>query len=141
VQEPKTLAFRSLAEALAAPGEFLLTDFSKMERSGQLHAGFQALHAFEAKHGRSPAPAHAADAAELQALAAAVNEASADKVELDAPLLATLAHNAGGELSPMAAMFGGMVGQEARCRSAPLLLLARRCGAASRRSFLLLLPL
>lgn len=46
VKEAKSLAFKPLAEALAAPGEFLLSDFSKMERPAQLHAGFQALDAF-----------------------------------------------------------------------------------------------
>lgn len=49
VKESKTLAFKPLAEALASPGEFLLSDFSKMERPAQLHAGFQALDAFQAR--------------------------------------------------------------------------------------------
>jgi hypothetical protein len=46
-KEPKTLAFKSLAEALPNPGEFLLTDFAKMERPALLHAAFQALDAFQ----------------------------------------------------------------------------------------------
>jgi hypothetical protein len=33
------------------PGEFLLTDFAKMERSPLLHLGFQALDAFASKVG------------------------------------------------------------------------------------------
>lgn len=44
---PKTLAFRTLEAALQDPGEFLLTDFSKIERPGILHIGFQALDAFQ----------------------------------------------------------------------------------------------
>jgi hypothetical protein len=51
VKQPKTLAFKTLAQALAAPGEFLLSDFSKMDRPAQLHAGFQALHRFEVGRG------------------------------------------------------------------------------------------
>ena len=46
-KEAKTLAFRGLAEAAASPGEFLFSDFSKLERPALLHAGFQALDAFQ----------------------------------------------------------------------------------------------
>lgn len=45
-KQPKTLAFKTYREALAAPGEFLLSDFSKLERSPLLHLAFQALAAF-----------------------------------------------------------------------------------------------
>jgi Ubiquitin-activating enzyme E1 four-helix bundle len=54
VKECKEISFKPLREALEDPGEFLLSDFSKMERSGILHLGFQALDAFmvcpEARH-------------------------------------------------------------------------------------------
>ena len=46
-KEPKTLDFKPLAQALDDPGEFLLSDFAKMERPGVLHLGFQALNAFQ----------------------------------------------------------------------------------------------
>lgn len=36
--------------------EFVMTDFAKFDRPGQLHIGFQALHAFQKKHGHLPAP-------------------------------------------------------------------------------------
>jgi hypothetical protein len=49
VKQPKVLSFKSLAQALAQPGEFLLSDFSKMERSAALHVGFQALHKFQVR--------------------------------------------------------------------------------------------
>ena len=48
-KEAKTLEFKSLAEALEAPGEFLLSDFSKMERSPLLHLAFQALDAYQVR--------------------------------------------------------------------------------------------
>lgn len=35
-------------QALEKPGEFLLSDFAKLERSSLLHLGFQALDAFQA---------------------------------------------------------------------------------------------
>ena len=48
-KEPKTLDFKPLAQALEDPGEFLLSDFAKMERPGILHIGFQALNLFQVK--------------------------------------------------------------------------------------------
>lgn len=46
-KEHKTLDFKPLAQALEDPGEFLLSDFAKMERPGILHLGFQALNEFQ----------------------------------------------------------------------------------------------
>ena len=46
-KEQKTLDFKTLAQALEDPGEFLLSDFAKRERPGILHLGFQALNAFQ----------------------------------------------------------------------------------------------
>lgn len=46
VKEAKDVSFKPLREALESPGEFLLSDFSKMDRPGLLHLGFQALDAF-----------------------------------------------------------------------------------------------
>jgi ubiquitin-activating enzyme E1 len=108
----KTLAFKTLAQALSEPGEFLLSDFSKLERSPLLHVGFQALDAFQAEHGRLPEPGSEADAADLVARAKAVNEAAAEKAEVDEGVLRKLAATARACLNPMAAMFGGVVGQE-----------------------------
>ena len=47
VKESKVLEFKSLADAIEHPGEFLLTDFSKFERPPLLHIGFQALDQFQ----------------------------------------------------------------------------------------------
>ena len=46
-KQSKKLTFKTLEQAIAEPGEFLLSDFSKLERPALLHAGFQALDAFE----------------------------------------------------------------------------------------------
>ena len=43
------LDFKSLSDAVAEPGEFLLSDFSKFERSPLLHVGFQALDQFQVR--------------------------------------------------------------------------------------------
>ncbi|PRW20689.1 Ubiquitin-activating enzyme E1 2 isoform A [Chlorella sorokiniana] len=109
----KTLAFKPLGQAIAEPGEFLLSDFSKLERSPLLHVGFQALDAFQAAHGgRLPEPGSEAEADELVAQAKSINDAAADKAELDEGVLRKLARTAAASLNPMAAMFGGVVGQE-----------------------------
>lgn len=46
-KEHKQLTFKTLEQGIAEPGEFLLSDFSKLERSALLHVGFQALDAFQ----------------------------------------------------------------------------------------------
>ncbi len=49
VKEKKQLNFKTLEQGIAEPGEFLLSDFSKLERSALLHVGFQALDAFQVR--------------------------------------------------------------------------------------------
>ena len=49
-KQSKVLNFKPLSQALDDPGEFLLSDFAKMERPGLLHLGFQALDAFQVHH-------------------------------------------------------------------------------------------
>lgn len=50
-KESKVLTFKKLAESLEEPGEFLLSDFSKIERSPLLHLAFQALDAYQVCEG------------------------------------------------------------------------------------------
>ena len=45
-------------------------------------------------------------------LAEKINEAAEDKAEIDADIVKKVAYTAAGELSPMAATLGGIVGQE-----------------------------
>jgi len=108
----KTVSFKTLAQSISEPGEFLLSDFSKMERSPILHVAYQALDAFRVKKGRMPTPGSKEEAAEMLAMAKAISDASKDKVELDDDVILKLAHTACAVINPMAAMFGGMVGQE-----------------------------
>ena len=111
-KQPKTVAFKPLADALTSPGEFLLSDFSKMERSALLHAAFQALDAFRVQHSRLPAPGSAADADAVLALTRGLApDAVSD--EAAAKVVRSLASGSSGELSPMVALLGGLVGQEA----------------------------
>ena len=114
-KEAKKLQFKTLAEALVDPGEFLITDFAKFDRPPLLHLGFQALDAFEVQHGHAPRPANSTDASAFIALVKEINACSPESQrleQLDEGVLTKMAHCAGGEINPMAAMFGGVVGQE-----------------------------
>ncbi|GJN33501.1 hypothetical protein PR202_gb22110 [Eleusine coracana subsp. coracana] len=114
VKEPKVLRFKPLRDAMKDPGDFLLSDFSKFERSPLLHLAFQALDRFKEEHGRYPAAGCEQDAQIFLKLASDINEASVDsKLEsLDEKLLRHFASGSRAVLNPMAAMFGGIVGQE-----------------------------
>ena len=68
----------------------------------------------QAEAGRLPRPHNEEDAEKLVALAEKANEAAKDKAEIDADIVRKFAFTAAGELSPMAATLGGIVGQEVR---------------------------
>lgn len=114
VKQPKVLKFKPLKEALKEPGEFLLTDFAKFDRPPLLHLAFQALDAFVAEMGRYPAPVDESDAQKLIELTKALNEKSGqNKLDsIDESLLKLFSSGSRACLNPMAAMFGGIVGQE-----------------------------
>mmetsp|Transcript_167 Transcript_167/g.526 ORF Transcript_167/g.526 Transcript_167/m.526 type:complete len:1046 (+) Transcript_167:185-3322(+) len=113
VKLSKTLNFKPLREALSDPGEFLMSDFAKFDRPPLLHLGFQALAAFQSATGRFPRPGDEQDAADFLAHANKLNDSASDKIEsLDEDVLKALASGSGSELNPMAAMMGGVVGQE-----------------------------
>lgn len=111
VKQPKTLKFLSLRHSLDTP-EFVISDFAKFDRPGQLHVGFQALHAFQKKNGCLPRPHHDNDSVEFLQMAASINKATASPVEIDEKLLRELSYQARGDLTPMAAVIGGLVAQE-----------------------------
>ncbi|KIJ37341.1 hypothetical protein M422DRAFT_122423, partial [Sphaerobolus stellatus SS14] len=106
VKMPKVLSFKSLRESLKSP-EFFISDFAKFDRPATLHVGFQALSAFQTKHGRLPAPRSTTDADEV--LSFAKNLTSE---ELNEDVLKELAYQATGDLSPLNAVIGGFVAQE-----------------------------
>ena len=72
-KEPKQSKHRPLSECIAEPGEFLLTDFSKMERPPLLHVAFQALEKFKSREKRLPRPGNTEDAAAFKGLCEEVN--------------------------------------------------------------------
>ncbi|KAK6533285.1 SPS-sensor component ptr3 [Orbilia ellipsospora] len=114
VKMPKTINFRSLADQLKKP-EFLIADFAKWDRPGQLHVGFQALSKFAANHdGKLPRPMNEQDAKEFMSYAEEVTKTVEEggPEEVDEKLLTELSFQAQGYLSPMAAFFGGLTAQE-----------------------------
>lgn len=89
-----------------------ISDFAKFDRPGQLHVGFQALDSFVEKNGRYPIPRNESDANDVLAIAKEINNASPNPVDIDDKLIKELAYQSRGDLSPMAALFGGLVAQE-----------------------------
>jgi ubiquitin-activating enzyme E1 len=115
VKPPKVLKFRPLSEAMKEPGEYLLSDFSKFDRPPLLHIAFMALDNFRGEIGRFPVAGSEEDVQKLIDLAVRINQNMGDgsKVEeIDKNLMRHFANGARAVLNPMAAMFGGIVGQE-----------------------------
>ncbi|KAL1196930.1 Ubiquitin-activating enzyme E1 2 [Cardamine amara subsp. amara] len=114
VKEPKVLNFKPLREALKNPGDFLLSDFSKFDRPPLLHLAFQALDRFSSQAGRFPFAGSEEDAQKLAEIAIDINESLGDArlEDVNPKLLRHLAFGSRAVLNPMAAIFGGIVGQE-----------------------------
>jgi ubiquitin-activating enzyme E1 len=110
VKQPKSLNFKSLAESIESPGEFLVSDFSKFERPPLLHVGFRAVEEFITTQGRAPRPGDAGDAESVLDIANRIN--TDESIKVDEKVMAHLASTWSSELNPMAAAFGGVVGQE-----------------------------
>ncbi|KAF2829123.1 ubiquitin-activating enzyme E1 [Ophiobolus disseminans] len=110
VKMPKIIDFEPFSKQLKKP-ELMISDFAKFDRPQQLHVGIQALHQFANLHkGEFPRPHHDADAAEVLKLAQGI--AGQGEEKLDEKLIKELSYQARGDLSPIAAFFGGMAAQE-----------------------------
>lgn len=111
VKMPKFIDFKNFTAALKEP-EFVMSDFAKFDRPQQMHLGFQALHAFQVAKGRLPNPMDDEDA--IIVLEAAKKFASEEgiEVEFDDKVMKELSYQAQGDISPMAAFFGGITAQE-----------------------------
>ncbi|KAI9893132.1 MAG: E1 ubiquitin-activating protein [Vezdaea aestivalis] len=111
VKVPQSINFDSFKEQLVKPS-FLFSDFAKMDRPAQLHIGFQALHAYVGFHNQLPRPHNLADAEQYLKYCKDVAAKSSESVDLDEKILRELSYQARGDLSPMAAFFGGLAAQE-----------------------------
>jgi ubiquitin-activating enzyme E1 len=114
VKQPKILQFKSLRDSMKEPGDFPLSDCSKFRRLPLLHLAFLALDKFRKDFGRFPGVGCGQDAQSFVEFTACINEAATDdKIDhLDEKLLRLFASGSRAVLNPMAAMFGGIVGQE-----------------------------
>lgn len=114
VKQPKVLHFKPLREALSDPGDFLLSDYSKFDRPPLLHLAFHALDKFLCELGRYPSSGSEEDAQKLISIASEMNDDQGNGrlEDINPKLLRHFAVGARAVLSPMAAMFGGIVGQE-----------------------------
>ncbi|KAM7169853.1 ubiquitin-like modifier-activating enzyme 7 isoform 1-T1 [Macrochelys suwanniensis] len=104
VKVPQLHSYEPLRAALAKPKIKAMDD-----RGHSLHLAFRALHAFAAEMGHLPRPRAQADAERLLELARGL---TAHQELLDEGLVRTFAHVSAGELSPMAALLGGLAAQE-----------------------------
>ncbi|KAF2240122.1 putative poly(A) RNA transport protein [Viridothelium virens] len=112
VKMPKIIDFEPLRTQLKKP-ELMMSDFAKFDRPQQLHIGFQALHAFAEEHRRElPRPHNASDTSEVLKIAQALASQGEENVDLDEKIITELSYQARGDLSPMAAFFGGLAAQE-----------------------------
>lgn len=112
VKMPKFIDFEPLAQQLNKP-ELLISDFAKFDRPQQLHVGIQALHAFADRHdGQLPRPHSEQDAGEVLKHAKGLAAAMSEPFDIDDKLITELSYQARGDLSPMAAFFGGLAAQE-----------------------------
>ena len=113
VKMPKIIDFQPLSDQIKNPEHFM-SDFAKFDRPQQLHIGFRALHAFAANHhGGLPRPHNEEDATVVIKTAHALADDAPEKVELNEEIIRELSYQARGDLSSMAAVFGGLAAQEA----------------------------
>lgn len=115
VRQVKKMSFKPLASFFDQKLDlerFLLADYSKFDRIDQYHVFLQALLQFREEHnGASPKPWSESEAAAVLATTESLKDvAGVEKVNEE--LVKKLAKTAAGDLSPMAAFFGGIVAQE-----------------------------
>lgn len=122
VKQPATVAFKSYSESLKNPGEFVV-DFAKIHRAGQVHLAFRALEAFQEAHGHLPEPGNVEHAAEVyqqtlrlaETFAGATDSTlklSSKEIEEEEKLIKRLSLCARGQVAPICALLGGIMGQE-----------------------------
>jgi ubiquitin-activating enzyme E1 len=80
VKVPKELKFSSLTKSFRTPGEFTMSDFAKIGRAEQLHFGFQALLAYQDKHGELPPVGDENAANEVVQLAKDLNQQAKNEI-------------------------------------------------------------
>ncbi|XP_065199180.1 uncharacterized protein LOC135830891 isoform X2 [Sycon ciliatum] len=116
IKQPVVHKFQSLKESLTGPGAFVQCGYHEPGHSAMLHVYAQALDKFLARHSTLPQPGakeHVDEVVEL------VTEVASDLKSLglrsdtiDYALVRRMAATSSSVISPMAAIMGGIVGQE-----------------------------
>lgn len=113
VRQVNQISFQNLKTFFESPvdmNKVIVSDYSKFDRIEQYHIYLQALLKFRESHGKSRAW-NDEDSKKICEIAEGL--ASKEKVEkVDSSLITKLSKTAAGNLSPMAAFFGGIVAQE-----------------------------
>ncbi|XP_025078407.1 ubiquitin-like modifier-activating enzyme 6 [Pomacea canaliculata] len=109
VKVPKTVSFKSLQEQLSSP-DLMVPDLNKFSVPINIHLAFRALNAFLSETGTLPAPWCQKSADMVIALAEAIRNPMAEKV--DSMVVQCLSFTAQGRFAPMCAVIGGFVAQE-----------------------------
>ena len=111
VKMPKSVSFKSLRESIKCP-EFVLSDFAKFDRPGQLHVAFQALDEYSTRTGSLPRPWNKDDADTFVKIVDDVIKKDGLEIEVDKKLMEKFSFLARGDTCPMSAAIGGIVAQE-----------------------------
>ncbi|KAJ5070782.1 hypothetical protein M0811_01763 [Anaeramoeba ignava] len=109
---PIKMDFDSIKESIEKP-KFFISDDAKEKRPIQLHLGFQAIYQYMEENKRQFLEPHADSVVEeILKKMEEKNSTFETKIEIDKELITKLVYSSTGELSPMCAFFGGIVGQE-----------------------------
>jgi ubiquitin-activating enzyme E1 len=115
IKQPCYIQFQMLKEFLGKKipdKKYLLTDYSKVDRPDTYLIFVESILEFREKHKRLPNPWSDNDADEIVSIAKCLKTHGDSGVRLDEKILRLLAKTAAGDLSPMAASFGGIIAQE-----------------------------
>ena len=117
IKTPTTMKFKSYREALADPGELMMSDFAKFDRPPLLHLAYRGLASYAESHNMEyPTPGDVTAMNEVWERAKSLDTAKVLGEENDNDKFKRIIHHlASGSraiLSPMCATLGGIVGQE-----------------------------
>ncbi|KAJ7424737.1 Ubiquitin-like modifier-activating enzyme 1 [Willisornis vidua] len=108
VRQTEECSYKPLCQALEEP-KIQVANPEELPRSRSLHTAFQALHAFRREQGRLPRPRALADTERVLELAQSL---WTQEGALDEDIVRAFASVSAGDLSPVAAVVGGLAAQE-----------------------------
>lgn len=116
IKQPSYHSFTTFSQSIEQTG-MIVCDFVKFSRMPVLHVAFIALHEFRKIHGSLPEPGNLTHAEELFNLTLQVNSKRSEKlseqeIHDQKKVIAQLSLCSRGQVSPIAAVMGGIVGQE-----------------------------